>query len=309
MVISIRGYISIFIGLLYLISVVSAQVDEMSKDGYAPGDQSYNISVALDHIFISKKDNSIYIAEIVVFRNEGEEIYYSKDNHTFFAISTPPDIKNLKTQAMECCLVQDEGVVYMDPMQSIRPGANFDMQISYVLIPQDQEYVFNKSAIYNTTSISMFIDKKSGIDMEGPSEVITLSGNKYNVIAFNNLRAGEMISIPVKIIPDYPGNLYAGIGLFFLVSIGLIYVFKEKILRKRKKEYTLEELEIEKRNIFMKIHGFEKHAGPEVSEEYRRLMEEYREKAISICIKIDNFKKKARPELLHTGFKQPNDRI
>ena len=223
MVISIRGYISLFIGLLYLISVVSAQVDEMSKDGYAPGDQSYNISVALDHIFISKKDNSIYIAEIVVFRNEGEEIYYSKDNHTFFAISTPPDIKNLKTQAMECCLVQDEGVVYMDPMQSITPGANFDMQISYVLIPQDQEYVFNKSAIYNTTSISMFIDKKSGIDMEGPSEVITLSGNKYNVIAFNNLRAGEMISIPVKIIPDYPGNLYTGIGLFFLVSIGLIY--------------------------------------------------------------------------------------
>ena len=97
---------------------------------------SYNISVSLD----------------------------SKDNHTFFAISTPPDIRNLKTLAMECCLVQDEGVVYMDPMQSIAPGANFDMQISYVLIPQDQTYVFNKSAIYNTTSISMFIDKKSGME-------------------------------------------------------------------------------------------------------------------------------------------------
>ncbi len=124
---------------------------------------SYNISVALDHIFISKKNNSIEISEIVVFRNEGEEIYYNKDNHTFFAISTPPDIKNLKTQAMECCLVQDEGIVYMDPMQSIARGANFDMQISYALSFQDQEYVFNKSAIYNTTSISMFIDKKSGI--------------------------------------------------------------------------------------------------------------------------------------------------
>jgi len=27
---------------------------------------------------------------------------------------------------------------------------------------------------------------------------MTLSGNEYNVIYFNDLRAGEMISIPVK---------------------------------------------------------------------------------------------------------------
>ncbi|HMB45629.1 MAG TPA: hypothetical protein VKL21_07390, partial [Candidatus Methanoperedens sp.] len=185
-----------------------------------------------------------------------------------------------------------EGVVYMDPMQSIARGANFDMQISYALIPRDQKYVFNKSTIYNTTSISMFIDKKSGIDPEGSSEVMILSGNEYNVIAFYNLRAGEMISIPVKIIPEYSGYLYTGIGLFFLFSIALIYLLKEKILKRRKKESTLEELEIEKRNIYMTIHGFEKHSGPEISEEYRELMEEYRQKAIRICIKIDNFKKK-----------------
>lgn len=287
--IAMKGTISIFIALLYFINIGSAQFDEMITSGNNTG--SYNISVALDHIFISKKNNSIEISEIVVFRNEGKEIYYSKDNHTFFAISTPPDIRNLKAEAMECCLVQDEGMVYMDPMQSIARGANFDMQISYALIPQDQKYVFNKSAIYNTTSISMFIDKKSGIDLEGSSEVMTLSGKEYNVIAFNNLRAGEMISIPIKIIPDYSGYLYAGIGLFVLFSIGLIYFFKEKILKRRKKEYTLEELETEKRNIFMTIHGFEKHAGPEISEEYQKLMEEYRQKAIRICIKIDNLKK------------------
>lgn len=287
--IAMKGTISIFIALLYFVNIGTAQFDEMITSGNNTG--SYNISVALDHIFISKKNNSIEISEIVVFRNEGKEIYYSKDNHTFFAISTPPDIRNLKAQAMECCLVQDEGMVYMDPMQSIARGANFDMQISYALIPQDQKYFFNKSAIYNTTSISMFIDKKSGIDLEGSSEVMTLSGKEYNVIAFNNLRAGGMISIPIKIIPDYSGYLYAGIGLFVLFSIGLIYFFKEKILKRRNKEYTLEELEIEKRNIFMTIHGFEKHAGPEISEEYQKLMEEYRQKAIRICIKIDNFKK------------------
>jgi hypothetical protein len=285
---AMKGTISIFIALLFFINVGSARFDERITSGNNTG--SYNISVVLDHIFISKKNNSIEISEIVVFRNEGEEIYYSKDNHTFFAISTPPDIENLKTQAMECCLVQDEGVVYMDPMQSIAQGANFDMQISYALSLQDQKYVFNKSAIYNTTSISMFVDKKSGIDLEGTSEVMTLSGNEYNVLAYNNLRAGEMISIPVKIIPGNSGYLYAGIGIFFLFSIAIIYFFKEKIF-KRKKESTLEELEVEKRNIFMTIYGFEKHAGTEISEEYQKLMEEYRQKAIRIGIKIDNFKK------------------
>ena len=287
---AMKETISIFIALLYFINIGSAQFDEKIIYGNNNEEQSYNISVALDHIFISKKNNSIEISEIVVFRNEGEEIYYSKDNHTFFAISTPPDIKNLKAEVMECCLVQDEGVVYMDPMKSIAPGANFDMQISYALIPRDQKYIFNKSAIYNTTSISMFIDKKSGIDLEGSSEVVTLSGNEYNVIAFSDLRPGEMISIPVKIKQD-SSYLYEGIGLSLLFSMGLAYRFRGRILRKRKKEYTLEELEIEKRNIFMTIHGFEKHAGPEISEEYQKLMEEYRQKAIRICIKIDNFKK------------------
>jgi uncharacterized protein (DUF1330 family) len=178
----------------------------------------------------------------------------------------------------------------MDPMKSIAPGANFEMQISYELIPQDQKYIFNKSAIYNTTSISMFIDKKSGIDLEGSSEVMTFSGNEYNVIAFSDLGPGEMISIPVNITQD-SSYLYEGIGLLLLFSMGLVYRFGGRILRRRKKVYTLEELEIEKRNIFMKIHGFEKHAGPEISEEYQKLMEEYKQKAIQICNKIDNFKK------------------
>ncbi|MFZ3167722.1 MAG: hypothetical protein WA130_08910 [Candidatus Methanoperedens sp.] len=180
MVIVIKRSVSIFIALLCLINIASAEVHE-----------SDNISVTLDHIFITKKNNSIEISEIVVFRNEGENIHYSKDNHTFFAISTPPDIKNLKTEAMECCLVQDEGIVYMDPMKSIKSGENFEMRISYTLI-QDQEYVFNKSTIYNTSSISMFIDRTSGMDIEKVSEVMTLSGNEYKVISFNNLMAGEL---------------------------------------------------------------------------------------------------------------------
>ena len=281
MVIVIKRSVSIFIALLYLINIASAEVHE-----------SDNISVTLDHIFITKKNNSIEISEIVVFRNEGEDIHYSKDNHTFFAISTPPDIKNLKTEAMECCLVQDEGIVYMDPMKSIKSGENFEMRISYTLI-QDQEYVFNKSTIYNTSSISTFIDRTSGMDIEKVSEVMTLSGNEYKVISFNNLMAGETVSIPVRIIQE-SGDLYAWIGLFFLLSTGLIYSFKDKIMGRRKKELTLEELEVEKRNIFKTIHGFEKHAGPEHSEEYRKLMDEYRQKAIRIFIKIDNLKSKGQ---------------
>jgi len=111
-VIAVKGSISrfiAFIALFYFTGIASAQFDEGIADGNNAG--NYNISVALDHIFISMINNSIGISEIVVFRNEGEEIHYSKDNHTFFAISTPLDIKNLEAQAMECCLVQDEGIV------------------------------------------------------------------------------------------------------------------------------------------------------------------------------------------------------
>lgn len=285
-----KEIISIFIALLCFINTGSAQFDERIISGINTGDQSYNISVALDHIFISKENNLIEISEIVVFRNEGEEIQYNKNNHTFFAISTPPDIINLKAQAMECCLVQDEGIVYIDPMKSIPPGSNFDMQISYALNPRDQKYIFNKSAIYNTTSISMLIDKKSGIDMEGSSDVMILSGNEYNVITFRDIRAGEIISIPVKITQD-SGYLYEGIGLLLLFSAGLVYLFKGRIFLRKIQDSTLEELEIEKRKIFRTIHGFEKHAGPEISEEYQKLMEEYRQKGIRICFKIENFKK------------------
>jgi len=306
-IIALRGSIYVFIVIFYFIGIASAQTDEIisgennSIGGHAPTNQSYNIRVALDHIFISKKNNSLEISEIVVFRNEGQEIYYSKDNHTFFAISTPSDAKNLKTQAMECCLVQEEGVVYMDPMQPIAQDANFEMQISYSLLPQGSEYVFNKSAIYNTTSLLMFIDKKSGTSIDGANETITLGGNEYNVISFNDLKAGETVSIPVKMTKE-PGYLYAGIGLFSLFSVGLVYHFRGKIFR-RKKEITLEELEIEKRKIFKTIYGFEKHAGPERSEEFLKLMEEYRLKTIQIFIKIDKLKDKSQSELLEKGMK------
>ncbi|MDP2844973.1 MAG: hypothetical protein Q8N79_02720, partial [Candidatus Methanoperedens sp.] len=114
------GSILVLVALFYLMSPVSAQAD-----GNFTGEKnvaSANIKVVLDHIFISQKNNSLEISETVVFRNEGRELYYSKDNHTFFAISTPPDAKNLKAEAMECCLVQEEGMVLMDPMQTIKPG-------------------------------------------------------------------------------------------------------------------------------------------------------------------------------------------
>ena len=302
------GFIPIFLVLFYSISIVSAESSETIQGekntaGYNLSNQSYDIRVALDHIFISKKNNSLEVSEIVVFRNEGQEIYYSKENHTFFGISTPQDAKNLKTQAMECCLVQEEGMVYMDPMQPIAQGSNFEMQISYTLLPEGPEYVFNKSAVYNTTSVLMFIDKKSGMSIDGSNETITLGGNEYKVITFNDLKVGETVSIPVKILQksDY---LYAGIGVFSLFLIGLVYRFRGKIFRRSKKEYTLEELEFEKRKIFKTIYGFEKHAGPESSEELRKLIEEYRKKAIQIFIKIDNLNNKGQSKLLERGIKQ-----
>ncbi len=300
MKIVLKGFIFVLVVIFYFISIASAQTGKSIESEKIIGNvtnehnlsnQSYNIKVVLDHIFISNKNNSLEISEIVVFRNEGPEIYYSKDNHTFFAISTPSDVKNLKTQAMECCLVQEEGVVFMDPMQPIKQGDNFEMQVSYTLLPQSSGYVFNKSAVYNTTSLLLLVDKKSGLNLEGLYETLTLAGNEYNVITFNDLKAGETASIPIKMIQEQ-NYLYAVIGLISLFSIGLVYHFRGKILRKVGKAYTLEELELEKKKIFRTIHGFEKHSGPEKSEEYRILIDEYRQKAIQIFIKIDKIKNK-----------------
>ena len=151
------GSILVLVALFYLMSPVSAE-----SSGNFTGEKNVtpaNIKVVLDHIFISQKNDSLEVSETVVFRNEGAEIYYSRDNHTFFAISTPHGVKNLKTEAMECCLVEEEGAVLMDPMQSIAPGDNFEMKVSYTLVPQGREYVFNKTALYNTTSLSIFVDK------------------------------------------------------------------------------------------------------------------------------------------------------
>ena len=301
-----KRQISVLIVLFYFINLAFAQTDLSMSDekNYNLSDQSFDIMVALDHIFISKKNNSIEISEIVIFRNEGEEIHYEKDNHTYFAISTSLDIRDLKTQAMECCLVQEEGIVYMDPMQSIKPWENFEMQISYTIIPQDTIYVFNKSAIYNTTSLSIFVDKNSGMDLEGSYDAIILSGIEYNVVAFNDLSSGEIVSIPVKLTQE-PGYLYAVFALLLiLVSTGLIYLFRGKIKNIRPKEQTLEELEHEKIKIFQTIYGFEKHTGTEVSEEYKKLIEEYRNKALQISFKIDNLKNKGQYELLQNGMKQ-----
>ncbi len=270
------GILSLMV-LFYSITVVSAQISgEIAQN---------DIKVVIDHIFISKKNNSLEVSEVVVFRNEGALINYSMDNHTFFALSTPHDAKNLKTQAMECCLVEEEGMVLMDPMQSLKPGDNFEMQVSYTLILQGSKYVFNKTALYNTTSLSIFVDK-IGLSVEGSHETLTLNGNDYYFVVFNDVKASEAVVVPIKITAN-TFYLYAGILLFFFLI--LAYNFRKKLFKWRK--YTLEELELEKRKIFQTIQGFEKHAGNESSEEYRRLMDEYRQKAIQIFIKMDNIKR------------------
>lgn len=296
--------------LFYFISIVTAQTDPNTP----AGKNEWNISssmgennvlnssidvpklndqagirLAFDHIFISKKNDSILISEAVVFRNEGPQIHYSPDNHTFFAISTPPGIRDLKTQAMECCLVEEEGMVYMDPMKPVKNGETFEMEISYVIPAYGKEYLFNKSAIYNTTSLSIFINKKSGLNINGPFETLILSGIEYDVVTFNEIRAGEITSLPIKMTQG-SGTQYAVLALIFL--FGLVYHFRGKLRFRKKKVQTLEDLEFEKKRIFQTIHGFTKHAGSEESEEYRKLMEEYRNKAIQISYDIDKLKNK-----------------
>lgn len=247
----------------------------------ASAQENDNIKVVLDHIIISQKNNSFGISEIVVLRNEGSEIYYSRENHTYFAISTPPEAQDIKTELMECCLVKGEGMVFMDPMQTIAPGDSFEMRISYTIAPGSKEYAFNKTAVYDTASLSVFVDRMPGSDGH---ETLTLDGNEYNVVTFEDIKAGETVTVPVAFVKDN-NYLYAVTGLLLLSSLGLVCYFK--LVRRRK--CTLEELELEKRKIFHIIHGFEKHAAK--GSEYEKLINEYRQRAIQIFIKIDKIKR------------------
>ncbi len=95
----------------------------------------------------------------------------------------------------------------------------------------------------------------------------------------------ESLSGPLIIKPQ-TNYYYVASGLFILVLAGIAYHLRGKLFRK-KKEYTLEELELEKRKIFQAIRGFEKHAVGESSEEYMKLMDEYRQKGIDVIMKID----------------------
>ncbi|MDO9097064.1 MAG: hypothetical protein Q7U60_02940 [Candidatus Methanoperedens sp.] len=135
---------------------------------------------------------------------------------------------------------------------------------------------------------------------DGSYETLTLDGNDYSVIAFNDMEAGETVGVEVKL-TESASYLYAGMGLLFLVSIGLVYHFKEKLFRRRRESF--EELELEKIRIFQAIHGLGKHARTESSEEFNKLMDEYKQKAIRIFIKIDKIKIKDKPEL----FKKMDD--
>ena len=74
--------------------------------------------------------------------------------------------------------------------------------------------------------------------------------------------------------------------------MGMVYLFKGKIKSRGKKALTLGEHELEKKKIFQTIYEFKKHAGSQESEEFRKLIEEYRNRAIRISYEIDNFKNK-----------------
>ncbi len=274
--------------LIIALSLVLFMNVAVGSEEIIAGNQSPDIRIVLDNIFISRINESILIFETVIFRNEGQEIRRSNDNHTYFVIPTPLDAINLKTDAMECCLLKEDGVVYMDPMKAIKSGENFEMQISYELIPTDKEYVFIKNATYKTTSISLLVEKNVGLNVDDLLESMKLSGKEYTAITFHDINPGDSVRIPVKI-SVRPGYFYSLTGLILLLLAALTYHFRNSLF-KRKKEYTLEELELEKLKIFRAIRGFEKHKGVESSEEYFRLIEEYRQRGIDVIMKIDRNK-------------------
>ncbi len=70
-------------------------------------------------------------------------------------------------------------------------------------------------------------------------------------------KSEALIEIPV-IITAQSYNYYAAAGLIILLLAGFVYHFRVRLFS-RKKEYTLEELELEKEKIFQAIRGFEKH--------------------------------------------------
>lgn len=295
-----------------------------------------DITITQEHVILSQEPSGTWANEVIVFQNTGNETFFIPEGAQL-GVSLPSDIQNIQTNYMSCCVVQEDGVMWIDPMEPLMPGDTVDVQVAYQLVPEDNIFNFNKEAMYDINSFSILSPLASGMSINGgadaTAEIINVMNGDYDVVTFRGLERG---TTAVPVISGVKMSKSGGSGgdevdkgLLFVVGIIVVgavaYPFARNINKKSNKKSgkkgampvkhdsesdnkSIKELEAEKHAIFEVIHkidtDFENNRiSEEEHQEYRSIYEERAEDLISyIGAKEDE--KKVENTLLHIYSKE-----
>ncbi|TFH47294.1 MAG: carboxypeptidase regulatory-like domain-containing protein [ANME-2 cluster archaeon] len=295
-----------------------------------------NIQVVTDHIIISQDMNGPWVQEYVKFMNMGNDTYYGPDG-VYVGIGTPLEIKNLQTDVMDCCMVNEDRRVWVDPMEPMLPGDTAEATISYYLDTDDKEFAFEKDVLYSSMYLMVFGDADSGIDISSQSRVAekeSMNGKNYNVLRYPHPGRDDTITFTIS---GYtlPGKNNAGKKdwiIYLLLGVAIIGILAYPALSKAKLEnsktpekrfrypgideqyemdvqgMSLEELETEKMRIFEKLRtlDYQFEDGQISEDEYDEHRSAYKASAVEI---IHSLKQMELEEAEHFVSQLPFDSI
>ncbi len=283
------------------------------------------ISVAIDHIILSRALEGIQVDEYVEFINSGNKVFFSKDR-TWLGISTPQDITRFQTEVMECCLVREKDVAWVDPMRPLKPGERYSTQISYIFNPKSEPVFFNKVMIYNTSYISILSEKNNGFGIESryaKKEIVSEGGKEFEVLTFMNVPQGQLLStritgyVPVQKNKE-EFNYFIPVLAALIIGAVSYPLIRNKIKKRNRvitssssddepervdeisqisiaessgrdiHEMSFDELMAEKNSIFEAVLALDNdfNAGNISEREYKELKKEYKQKAILVLNQI-----------------------
>jgi mono/diheme cytochrome c family protein len=268
---------------------------------YEPTENDKDITVTAGHVIIQISKEEIAVAEIMVFRNDGKEVYVGKQgqNGTREALrfALPEGASNLQFLdglAAESVIQTAQGFV---DTSSFTPGIK-RVVYAYTLPYKSGKNIIEKRVNYPTEGFALLAsDMGLSIDVDGLAggNSITLNGERFLQWTGKDFQAGAKIRVEIDK-PFFSGDwqkwMALGTVLILLAGGGLYSLMR----RKKTKPVTegniysvgAEELEKERRNLIERIaeldDRFQASEIPE--EEYIQVRSKNKEKLIELTRKI-----------------------
>ena len=277
-----------------------------------------NIRTVADHIVIGQDMNGPWVQEYIQFVNMGDTSYYGPDG-VYVGIGTPLAIRDVQTDIMDCCMIQEDKRIWVDPMEPLLPGDTTEATIYYYLDTDDKEFVFEKDILYSSSYIMVYGDSDSGIDLKSQvtaTDTENLDGRNYDVLRYAHPTPGDTILFTVSgyTLPDRNSSdttdwvVYLVLGILIIIMLAYPALSSKvkgnsdrPVQRSRSPDELIEpcesdvlqmsrqELEDEKLRIFEKLRNLDNELddGLILEDEYDEYRSEYKAAALEIinCLK------------------------